>query len=495
MRFYDEVTISVQSGKWWDGTVTWRREAGVAFWGPSGGNGGSGGSVVLQASKDENTLQAYRYRSTFKASPGEPGKSKDQYWSNAENLILTIPVWTIIRDKQTDEILHAFTEDKEQWVAVYGGDGGVGNMHFKDAVHQYPNFCLLGEPGNKREIVLELQLLADVALIGTPSVGKTSLINTISNTKAKVADYPFTTLVPNLGSVTVQKTHFNVIDIPGLIKGAAEGRGLGNAFLRHILKARVFCLMADISRYDQWISEIPQLLEEIHAYANTKLGGEDKLVEIQIREEHGFITFYVYEEGALVLEKRMIFLINKYDLINDPDILKEYQEQLRKEILSFFKTHKTWTKITKKLLKESTFTISAATHFGVDERLKYVVEVLKKTDIQEVYHLENIPHKEVKKRQDFIKNISETEKEFLIEKEYITATDAQYINVREIYNEEFAKLVWQLPRGNDEAEGRFWKQIGHRWLLEEFENRGIQKGDIFKVISPYEGMEPRYIQY
>lgn len=136
-------------------------------------------------------------------------------------------------------------------MAVYGGDGGVGNMHFKDAVHQYPNFCLLGEPGNKREIVLELQLLADVALIGTPSVGKTSLINTISNTKAKVADYPFTTLVPNLGSVTVQKTHFNVIDIPGLIKGAAEGRGLGNAFLRHILKARVFCLMADISRYDQ----------------------------------------------------------------------------------------------------------------------------------------------------------------------------------------------------------------------------------------------------
>ena len=107
-----------------------------------------------------------------------------------------------------------------------GGQGGVGNMHFKDAVHQYPNFCLLGEPGNKKEIVLELQLLADIALIGTPSVGKTSIINSISNTKVKVADYPFTTLIPNLGSVTVQKTHFNVIDIPGLIKGSAEGRGL-----------------------------------------------------------------------------------------------------------------------------------------------------------------------------------------------------------------------------------------------------------------------------
>jgi GTP-binding protein len=198
--------------------VTGRREAGVPLGGPSGGNGGDGGSVVLRASKDENTLQSYRYKANFKAKPGEPGKSKDQYGANAENLVLTVPVGTIIRDKETDEILHAFAEDGEQWTAVYGGEGGVGNMHFKDSVHQYPNFCLLGEPGNKKEIVLELQLLADVALIGTPSVGKTSLINTISNTKAKVADYPFTTLVPNLGSVTVQDIHFNVIDIPGLIK-------------------------------------------------------------------------------------------------------------------------------------------------------------------------------------------------------------------------------------------------------------------------------------
>jgi len=144
-------------------------------------------------------------------------------------------------------------------------------MHFKDSINQYPNFCLLGEPGNRKEIVLELQLLADIALIGTPSVGKTSLINTISNVKAKVADYPFTTLIPNLGSVTVQQTHFNVIDIPGLIKGAAEGKGLGNAFLRHILKAKAFCFIADISRYDQGITEIPELLEEIVAYANNKL--------------------------------------------------------------------------------------------------------------------------------------------------------------------------------------------------------------------------------
>lgn len=495
MRFYDEITITVQSGKGGDGVATWRREAGVPLGWPSGGNGGDGGSIILQASKDENTLQAYRYKANFKASPGEPGKSKDQYGANAESLILTVPLGTIVRDKQTDEILYAFTKDGEQWTAVYGGEWGVGNMHFKDAIHQYPNFFLLGEPGNKKEIVLELQLLADVALIGTPSVGKTSLINTISNTKAKVADYPFTTLVPNLGSVTVHQTNFNVIDIPGLIKGAAEGKWLGNAFLRHILKARVFCLMADISRYDQWITEIPELLQEIIAYTNNKLGGEDKYLEVQIREDDGFITFYAYEEGKVIIEKRMMFLINKYDLVNDKDILKEYQEQLYNQILDFFKKNKIWTKITKKLLTQHTFTLSAATHLGVDEWLNHLVEMLKKTDVTEVYHVENIQHREVIKRQDTIKNISETEKEFLIEHEYITAHDAQYVNVREIYNEDFAKLVWQLPRGNDEAEGWFRKQMGQKWFLDEFENRGIQKGDIFKVISPYEGLAERYIQY
>jgi len=169
-------------------------------------------------------LQAYRYKTVFKALPGEPGRSRDQYGANAENLVLKVPIGTLIRDKESNEILYTFSKDKEQWKVVLGGVGGIGNIHFKDSVHQYPTFCLLGEPGHKKEIVLELQLLADVALIGTPSVGKTSLINSISNTKAKVADYPFTTLIPNLGSVTVQDLHFNVIDIPGLIKGAAEGK-------------------------------------------------------------------------------------------------------------------------------------------------------------------------------------------------------------------------------------------------------------------------------
>jgi len=495
MRFYDEITIRVQSGKWWDGTVTWRRENGVPFGWPSGWDGGRGWSIILQANKDENTLQAYRYKSVFKAAPGEPGKSKDQYGANAENLILQVPIWTLIRDKETNEILYTFSFDNEEWTAVFGGEWGIGNIHFKDAVHQYPTFCLLGEPGHKKEIVLELQLLADVALIGTPSVGKTSLINSISNTKAKVADYPFTTLIPNLWSVTVQDTHFNVIDIPWLIKGAAEGKWLGNAFLRHILKARVFCLISDMSRYDKGIVEIPDLLDEIYTYTRTKFSKDPEAVEIYIKEDKGMITLFIYEEGKLVIEKRLLFVINKYDLINDIEILKEYKTQLWDKILDFFKKNKIWTKITKKLLEDHTFTISAATHFGVDERLKKIVDVLTKTDVQEVYHIENIPYHERKDREDSITNTTEQEKDFLITGGYMTAEDIQYINVREIYNQEFAKLVWTLPRWNDEAEAWFWKQIGHKWFLDEFENKWVQKWDVFKVMSPYEWLEPRYIQY
>lgn len=495
MRFYDEVTIRVQSGKGGDGTVTWRRENGVPFGGPSGGDGGCWGSVILEAAKDENTLQAYRYKTVFKALPGEPGRSRDQYGANADNLVLKVPIGTLIRDKESNEILYTFSKDKEQWKVVSWGVGGIGNIHFKDSVHQYPTFCLLGEPGHKKEIVLELQLLADVALIGTPSVGKTSLINSISNTKAKVADYPFTTLIPNLGSITVQDTHFNVIDIPGLIKGAAEGKWLGNAFLRHVLKARVFCLIGDISRYDKGITEIPDLLEEIITYTRTKFSINPEAVEVQIKEDKGMITLFIYEEGKLVIEKRLLFMINKYDLINDAEILKEYKDQLRKEVLAFFKKNNIWTKITKKLLEEHTFTISAATHFGVDEWLKKIVDVLTKTDAQEVYHVENIVHQQIKTREDSIRNISEEEKEFLVSNNYISAGDAQYVNVREIYNPEFAKVVRQLQRWNDEAEAWFWRQITQRWFMEDFESRGVQKGDIFKVLSPYEGLEPRYIQY
>lgn len=497
MRFFDEITIHVQSWMGGNGIVTGRRESGIPFGGPSGGNGGKWWSIIIRASKDENTLVAYRYRSRFKAKHGEPGRSKDQYGANADDVMLTVPVGTLVREKESGALLHTFTKDKEEWTVVEGGEWGVGNMHFKDAVNQYPNFALLGEPGHEKAVVLELQLLADVALIGSPSVGKSSIINSISNTKAKVADYPFTTLVPNLGSVVYEDQTFNVIDIPGLIKGAAEGKGLGNAFLRHILKSRIFCVVLDINRYDTGLTEAADLLEEIFHYIQHKFDPEEEEeIQIDIKAEDGMITLFAFYEDRVVLEKRLLFLINKYDLVNDQDILKEYTTQLITQLLAFFKKNKVGKGITSKLLQAQTFAVSAATHYGLHDWLKSVTTVLAKTPVQEVYHIENLPMAELEEeRIQMIEEVTESERPQLIEAEYIDPWEYEYAKVREIRNPEVCKLVWMTRRGNQEGENHFWKMMSQQGFLQTFEAAGIVKGDILKIISYYDGKEDRFIVY
>ena len=194
----------------------------------------------------------------------------------------------------------------------------------------------MGEPGQEEDVILELQLLADVALIGSPSVGKSSLINTISHAKAKVADYPFTTLIPNLGCVQADDLTFNVIDIPGLIKGAADGKGLGNAFLRHVLKAKIFCLVSDCSRYESGIQEIIDIFDEIISYIDEKFDNP----KISIEENKNMITLFAKQGDEIILEKRILFVINKYDLINDEDIMDEEMHLLHKKMLEYFKKNK-----------------------------------------------------------------------------------------------------------------------------------------------------------
>ena len=500
MRFYDEITIHVQSGQGGNGIVTGRRELGIPFGWPSGGNGGKWWSIILKASKDENTLIAYRYKALFKARYGEPGRSKDQYGANADDITLTVPVGTLIRDKHTGELLHAFTKDGEERIAVEWWEGGVGNMHFKDAVNQYPNFSLLGEPGHKKDIVLELQLLADVALIGAPSVGKSSIINSISNTKAKVADYPFTTLAPNLWSVKQDDQTFNVIDIPGLIKWAAEGKGLWNAFLRHILKSRIFCIVLDIARYDKGVTEATDLLEEIFQYIQTKFDPnlDDDIVEldIDIKVDGTMITLFAYHDEKVVLEKRLIFVINKYDLVNDKEILKEYTDQLKNQLVLFFKQKKVWTKVTKKVLDENLFTISAATHFGVESWLKRVVTLLRNTKPEEVYQLENIPLEDYKEdKREMIVEVTDHEKKVLLEDGFIDPGTYDYAKVREISHAEICKMVRMTWRWNPEAENHFWKEMHDKWFLETLEMGWVNKWDILKIVSYYDGKEERYIVY
>lgn len=490
-QFYDEVKISIQSGKGGDGAIAARKDRGTPMGGPAGGNGGNGGSIIFVASKDENTLLPYRYRKIFKADAGEAGRIKDQFGANAKNTYLTVPVGTIIRSPESKEVYHQFTHDKEERVALEGGEWWKGNLHFKDAILQYPNFCLLWEPFQKKDVILELQLLADVALIGTPSVGKSSLINAISHTKAKVAEYPFTTLIPNLWSVTVKDYHFNVIDIPGLIQWAAEGRWLGNTFLRHILKSRIFCLIADAGRFDTGINEIPDLLQEIILYIKQKEANIDMKYSFKISKNHE-IEFNVTHKKEIIFRKKILILINKYDLINDEEIIDEYKKQLRKQINTFLKTQKI-KEIPVTALKKNTFVTSAFTHFGLDARLEYMSNMLQsipKEDWEEI-----ATYKIIREAPSYIKDVTSTQKKRLIEHEYISPIQAKYSNIWETNDKAVAKLVYMTRRGKHEGEMEFWKKMEEEHHLKKRHDAGIQKGDIIKIISPYNGTDDRFILY
>lgn len=497
MRFYDEVIVNVESGQWGNGIVTWRREAGVAFGGPSWWNGGKWWSITLKASKDENTLVAYKFRKNFKAKPGEAWRPKDQYGANAKDLVLEVPVGTLVRNNVNWKVLHVFSKDKEKFIVVNWWEGGVWNIFFKDAVLQYPNFCLLGEPWHKLELLLELQLLADVALIGTPSVGKSSIINAISHTKAKVAEYPFTTLVPNLWSVIWKTKTFNVIDIPGLIKWSAQGKWLGNAFLRHVLKARVFAIVVDISRYDSWISEVSDLLLEIFSYVQQKFAIAPK--DMGIQKDGKFLLFFAKKDWEIVLEKRILFVINKYDLIWDEEILWEYQNQLFADILKFLRSQKTLGKITQTTLKDNSVTISAITRHGIDTFLDKIIDVFYGLKIEEVYHLPDTllasPNEAEGTTGQMIVDVTVQDKPFLLENNYMDALALEHVKIRAIKNPEICKLVFMLPWWNPEAELWFWKKMDQEGFLDIFDWVGIRKWDILKIISYYHGKDDRYVLY
>jgi len=490
MQFYDEVKIHIESGRWWDGLASGRREAWTPFGWPNGGDWWKWWNIVFQASKNENTLLPYRYKKIFKAQKWEPGRTKDQYGANWENTVLIVPVWTLIKDEKWN-ILYHMSKDWEQWTAMIGWEWWWWNIHFKDAVNQYPTFALLGEPWHQEEVTLELQLLADVALIWSPSVWKSSLINSISHTKAKVADYEFTTLVPNLGSINVWDYHFNMIDIPGLIKWASEWKGLWNTFLRHILKARVFCFVADLWRFDKWLDEIRDLFEEIVAYIHKKVWDD---LNVSVYEENWQLIISAKQWDEVVLHKKIIFAMNKYDLINDEEIAEEYKKQFLKHINKYF-TKKLDFELTKKLLDKNTFIVSAATHVWLENRTKYLVEMLKKTeDLDDSFDkIEVQEHKTYENK--LVTDITKEEKPKLLEDWYLEEINSKYNKVWLIDNPEICKYVFITQWWNDEWELYFWKKIEEKWFLAELDKSGIKKWDVLKIRSYYEAYEDRFIMY
>ena len=248
MHFIDEATIHVKAGDGGNGCVAFRREAHVPRGGPSGGDGGDGGSVVLVADPQLTTLLDYKYRRHYKAERGQDGRNKDQYGKGGEELILRVPVGTVVHDADSGDRLFDLDTAGARFVAARGGKGGQGNIHFATAWNRAPRVATPGTGGEERALRLELKLLADVGLLGFPNVGKSTFIARVSRARPKIADYPFTTLVPNLGVVDLgDERQMVVADIPGLIEGAAEGAGLGHRFLRHVERTRVLLHILDAS--------------------------------------------------------------------------------------------------------------------------------------------------------------------------------------------------------------------------------------------------------
>jgi GTP-binding protein len=245
MKFLDEAKIYVRSGDGGNGCIAFRREKFIEFGGPSGGNGGCGGDVVAEAVDGLNTLIDYRYQQHFKARPGTPGMGKDRHGANAADLVIKVPVGTQIFDDDKETLLADLTAIGERVVLAKGGNGGFGNAHFKSSTNRAPRHANPGLPGEERWLWLRLKLIADAGLVGLPNAGKSTFLAAVSAAKPKIADYPFTTLNPQLGVVGIDGREFVLADIPGLIEGAHEGSGLGDRFLGHVERCRVLLHLVD----------------------------------------------------------------------------------------------------------------------------------------------------------------------------------------------------------------------------------------------------------
>ena len=278
--FVDNVKLKVKSGKGGQGCVSFRREKFVVKGGPDGGDGGKGGDVIIECDKNTHTLSHFKGRKLLKAKNGRPGEGRKKHGANGEDLVLKVPPGTIIKNAHTKEVLLDMKEDGERKVLLEGGRGGLGNWHFRGPRNQTPRYAQPGEEGKELEIVMELKLIADVGLVGFPNAGKSTLISILSNAKPEIANYEFTTLTPKLGVVKIDEYRsFIMADIPGIIEGAHEGRGLGIEFLKHIERTSTILYMIDLSSYRDPVYQFETLQKELKAYSE-KLASRDYAIAL-----------------------------------------------------------------------------------------------------------------------------------------------------------------------------------------------------------------------
>ncbi len=343
--FYDHTKIYVKAGDGGDGSIHFRREKFVPYGGPDGGDGGRGGSIYMEATSNLNTLIDYRYRQHFKASSGEAGARQKKHGAKGEDLVLRVPCGTVIRESETNQLVADLVDDGQRVMIARGGRGGLGNVHFATATRQAPREAQKGEPGEERWLLLELQLIADVGLVGYPNAGKSTLLSVVTAATPKIAEYPFTTLSPNLGVVSVgqpgsgDEFGFVLADIPGLIEGAAQGVGLGHEFLRHVQRTRLLLHILDgatIER-DPW--------QDFQA------------INQELRE---------YDEQLAM--RPQIVVLNKMDL---PEAQERWPALKAKAIAAGYPV----------------FAISAVTHQGTGELIQYTARRLQEIQQEEAERL------------------------------------------------------------------------------------------------------------
>ena len=277
--FIDYAEIETSAGKGGDGAVAFRREKYVPKGGPSGGNGGNGGNVILKTDPNLYTLLDFRYKRHYRAENGEAGAKSRKDGRFGQDIIIKVPVGTLVKDKQTGKLLFDLKEDDEEVVLAKGGRGGKGNSNFATSTNQTPRYAEPGKEGDSKKVILELKLIADVGLVGFPNAGKSTLISTISAAKPKIADYPFTTLTPNLGIVKYKDyKSFTVADIPGIIEGAHEGKGLGIKFLKHIERTKILLFLVDVTS-ENYQKDYDILFNELKSYSK-KLADKKKIVSV-----------------------------------------------------------------------------------------------------------------------------------------------------------------------------------------------------------------------
>ncbi|RWZ60876.1 GTPase ObgE [Halobacillus fulvus] len=418
--FVDQVKVLVKGGDGGNGLVAYRREKYVPMGGPAGGDGGNGGNIVFEVDEGLNTLMDFRYQHHFKAKRGENGMNQKQHGKNADPLVISVPPGTTVRHAETGKVVADLTEHKQRAVIAKGGRGGRGNARFATARNPAPEIAENGEPGEEFEVVVELKLLADVGLVGFPSVGKSTLLSVVTAAKPKVADYHFTTLSPNLGVVESQDHRsFVMADLPGLIEGAHEGVGLGHQFLRHVERTRLLLHVIDMSGME---GRDPY---EDYITINKELSSYDQRLE----------------------KRPQIVVANKMDMPDSKDHLEMFREQVGPDV--------------------AIFPISTVTREGLDELLYEVADQLDRIP----KHEEDV--EEVEER--VVYKFEKEEAPFKITR----ADDGAYV----LYGEKIESLFRKTDFSRDQSINRFARQMRGMGVDDALRERGAKDGDTVRLLD------------